>query len=67
MLIYQLKPNLSPIIDLDRKSVVAFTNRLNKIDSASDLGASALQGDYVSSDQPSGDSNEAIYITRKLH
>ena len=31
---FQSKENLSPIIDLDRKSVVAFTNRLNKIDSA---------------------------------
>ena len=58
---------LSPIVDLDRKSIVAFTNRLNKIDSASDLGASALQGDYVSSDQPSGDSNEAIYMTRRVN
>ena len=57
--------NLSPMVDLDRKSIVAFTNRLNKIESASDLGATALQGDYVSSDQPSGDSNEAIYITRR--
>ena len=59
--------NLSPMVDLDRKSVVAFSNRLNKIDSASDLGASALQGDYVASDQPSGDKNEAIYMTRRLH
>ena len=57
--------HLSPIIDLDRKSIVAFSNRLNKIDSASDMGVTALQGDFVSSDQPSGDSNEAIYITRR--
>ena len=57
--------NLSPIIDLDRKSVVAFTNKLNKIDSASDMGVTALQGDFVASDQPSGDNNTAIYITRR--
>ena len=31
------KENLSPVIDLDRKSVVAFTNRLNNIDSSSDV------------------------------
>ena len=62
------KENLSPMIDLDRKSVVAFTNRLNKIDSASDMGVAALQGDYVCFNRTSdGDSNEAIYITRKLH
>ena len=58
--------NLSPMVDLDRKSIVAFSNRLNKINSKTDLGVSALQGDYVSSDLPSGDSNEAIYITRKV-
>jgi len=58
--------NLSPIIDLDRKSIVAFSNRLNKIDSASDMGATPLQGDYVSSEADSGDVNEAIYITRRV-
>ena len=60
------KSNLSPIIDLDRKSVVAFANRLNKIESQSDLGVASLQGDFVPSDQPSGDSNEAIYMTRRV-
>ena len=60
------KENLSPMIELDRKSVVAFTNRLNKIDSASDMGVSALQGDFVSSQATSGDRNDAIYITRKV-
>tara|TARA_X000000950_G_scaffold55636_1_gene66777 strand:+ start:51 stop:1511 length:1461 start_codon:yes stop_codon:yes gene_type:complete len=60
------KSNLSPIIDLDRKSVVAFANRLNKINAQSDLGVSSLQGDFVPSDQPSGDSNEAIYMTRRV-
>ena len=54
------------MIELDRKSVVAFTNRLNKIDSASDMGVAALQGDYVSSEAVSGDKNEGIYITRKV-
>ena len=60
------KSNLSPIIDLDRKSVVAFANRLNKINSKTDLGAAVLQDDFVSSDQPSGDNNEAIYMTRRV-
>ena len=54
------------MIELDRKSVVAFTNRLNKIDTASDMGVAALQGDYVSSEATSGDKNDAIYITRKV-
>ena len=60
------KENLSPMIELDRKSVVAFTNRLNKIDTASDMGVAALQGDFVSSEATSGDKNDAIYITRKV-
>ena len=58
--------NLSPIVDLDRKSVVAFSNRLNKIDSATGMGVTALQGDYVSSEASAGDVNEAIYITRRV-
>ncbi len=60
------RENLSPMIELDRKSVVAFTNRLNKIDTKTDMGVSALQGDYVSSEAVSGDKNDAIYITRKV-
>ena len=60
------RENLSPIVDLDRKSIVAFTNRLNQINSASDMGVTALQGDFVSSEQPQGDNNEAIYITRRV-
>ena len=60
------KENLSPVVDLDKKSVVAFTNRLNRITQASDLGAAVLQGDYVNSEAASGDSNEAIYITRRV-
>ena len=57
---------LSPIVDLDRKSIIAFSNRVNRINSASDVSAdSVLALDYVASDQPSGDSNEAIYITRR--
>ena len=31
----QLKENLSPVVDLDRKSIVAFANRIDNIDSSS--------------------------------
>ena len=57
------KENLSPVIDLDRKSVVAFANRLNKIDSSSDVFPTST---YVAPIQPDGDSNEAIYCTKKV-
>ena len=57
------KENLSPVIDLDRKSVVAFTNRLNNIDSASDVFPTT---DYVAPIEPDGDSNETIYCTKRV-
>jgi hypothetical protein len=61
-----LKDNLSPVVDLDRKSIVAIANRLDNIDQASDLGVTALQGDYVNPTDPDGDNNEVIYCTRKV-
>ena len=54
--------NLSPIIDLDRKTLVAVANRLDNIDSNSDVYPTA---DYVSPTEPEGDSGEVVYITRK--
>ena len=30
------------------------------------MGVAVLQDDFVSSDQPSGDNNEAIYMTRRV-
>lgn len=57
------KENLSPIVDLDRKTVVAFTNRLNNIDSSSGVFPTS---DYVAPTEPDGDSNEAIYCTKRV-
>ena len=55
------KENLSPVVDLDKKSVVAFTNRLNKITQASDLGIAVLQGDYVNSE-----SSQVATVTKRF-
>jgi len=55
--------NLSPIIDLDRKTVVAFSNRLDNIDSSSAVFPTT---DYVAPTEADGDSNEAIYCTKKV-
>ena len=55
--------DVSPVIDMDRASFIAVGNRLNKIDSASDVYPTT---DYVSSVAPEGDNNAAIYITRKV-
>ena len=56
------KENLSPIVDLDRKTIVAVANRLDNVDTSSDVYPSA---EFVSATEPDGDSNEAIYVTRK--
>ena len=53
--------NISPVIDLDRLSMVAVANQLNKVDSSSDVYA-----DYNASTEPEGDNNAAIYITKKV-
>ena len=55
--------NLSPVIDLDRASVILVANNLNEIDSSSDVYPTA---DYVDSIEPSGDQNACIYITKKV-
>ena len=57
------KENLSPVIDLDKKTVVAFSNRLDNIDSSSAVFPTT---DYVAPTEPDGDSNEAIYCTKKV-
>jgi len=57
------KDNLSPVVDLDRKSVVAIANRLDNIDSSSDVFPTT---DYVLPTDPDGDNNEVIYCTRKV-
>tara|TARA_R110001592_G_scaffold98717_3_gene281623 strand:- start:939 stop:7322 length:6384 start_codon:yes stop_codon:yes gene_type:complete len=57
------KENLSPVIDLDRRSIVAFTNRLNNVDSSSSVFPTT---DYISPEEPDGDSNEAVYCTKRV-
>ena len=55
--------NLSPIIDLDRKSIVAFANRIDNIDGSSSVYPTT---DFVAPTEPDGDSTEAVYVTRKV-
>jgi hypothetical protein len=55
--------NVSPIIDVDRLSVTLIANRINNIDSSSDVFPTA---DYNPSTDPFGDDNVAIYITKKI-
>ena len=55
--------NLSPVVDSKRSSWVSVANRLNNIDSASDLASNLI---FVDSTEPEGDSNAAIYVTKKV-
>ena len=55
--------NLSPVVDSKRASWVSVGNRINNIDSASDLASNLT---FVASTAPEGDSNAAIYVTKKV-
>ena len=57
------RANLSPAIDLQRSSWISVANRINKIDSSSDLASNLT---FIASTEPEGDNNSAIYITKKV-
>ena len=54
---------LSPVIDTGRMSMITVANRLNNIDSSSDVYPTA---DHVPSTHPDGDQNAAIYLTKQV-
>ncbi len=55
--------NVSPIVDTDRLSAILIANRINNIDSSSDVFPTT---DFNPSTDPFGDDNVAIYITKKI-
>jgi hypothetical protein len=57
------RENLSPVIDLSRTNFVAVANRLNNIDSSSDVYPTT---DYVALTGKEGDQNAAIYMTKRV-
>jgi len=58
------KDNISPVIDTKRMGVICVSNRLNDIDSASDVNTTF--SNYTASTVASGDNNSAIYMTKKI-
>ena len=54
---------ISPVIDLGRTSMIAVANRINNIDSSSDVYPTS---GHVGSLAPEGDENAAIYITKQV-
>ena len=57
------RANLSPVIDTERASWIAVANRLDNIDSSSDVFPTT---DFVPTTDPEGDNNAAIYMTKKV-
>ena len=57
------KENLTPVIDLSRANFVAVANRLNNVDSSSDVYPTT---DYVAMTGKEGDQNAAIYMTKRV-
>jgi len=55
--------NLSPIIDTDRKTLVAVTNRLNNVLTDADIYPSE---EFITANDPEGDSLETVYVTKKV-
>ena len=55
--------NVSPVVDLDRASVTLIANRINNIDSSSDVYPTS---DFNASTEPDGDQNVAIYLTKAI-
>jgi len=54
---------VSPVIDLQRTSLFAISNRLDNIDTSSDVYPTT---DFFPSTEPEGDNNAAIYITKQI-
>ena len=57
-------PSLSPVIDLGRSGMVAVANRINNIDSSSDVFPTT---DFIGSLVNEGDENAAIYLTKQVN
>ena len=53
--------NVSPVLDVDTIGALAIQNRINNIDSSSDI----LSGTFVPSTLARGDNNSAIYMTKR--
>jgi hypothetical protein len=55
---------LSPVIDLQRISMVAVANKITVIDSSSDVYPTSI---YSAMTEPEGDNHAAIYLTKKIN
>jgi hypothetical protein len=64
------KDSISPVVDLGigQMGVICVANRINKVDSSSDVGTiTNSTTTFKDSTQPKGDNNTAIYMTRQIN
>ena len=64
------KDSVSPVVDLGKgqMGVICISNRINKIDSSSDVGTiTTSTSTFKDSKQPKGDNNTAIYMTKQIN
>ena len=54
---------VSPVIDMQRTTLLSVTNRLDNIDSSSDVFPTT---EFAASTEPDGDNNAAIYLTKQI-
>ena len=54
--------NVSPVLDVDTLGMIAIQNRINKVDSSTDVQA----GTYVGATEARGDNNAAVYMTKQV-
>ena len=55
--------SLSPVLDMQRMSMIAVSNQINQIDSSSDVYPTST---YKAMTEPEGDNHSAIYLTKKI-
>jgi hypothetical protein len=61
--LYSGNPNISPVIDVSSIGCLVIANRINNINSGSDVPTGTT---YIPSTSPDGDNNAMTYITRKV-
>ncbi len=54
---------VSPVLDLQRATLLAISNRLDNVDSSSDVYPTT---EFFASTEPEGDNNAAVYITKQI-
>ena len=55
---------ISPVVDLNAAGMIGIMNRVNHVDDGNDL---ATNSTYVSSVEAEGDSNNCIYLTKRVN